>query len=103
LTNRKLFLNILTATGISIVLFVFLTLGSYFLNLEYRVNFKIGLPWTFYYQFMIDREIQHGTLPGNFIKDAGITWIFTVFLWIVIKRRNTRHLKKQTQSDTNGR
>jgi hypothetical protein len=64
-----------------------LTVSSYFLNLEYRVNFKLGLPWTFYYQFLVDCEVQHGTDIKNFIKDAGLTWIITTTVWLIAKRK----------------
>ncbi|KKP52844.1 MAG: hypothetical protein UR43_C0010G0035 [candidate division TM6 bacterium GW2011_GWF2_33_332] len=87
LKNRILIRKVLVATGISIILFVLLTILSYFLNLEYRVNFKIGLPWTFYYQFLVDGEVQHGTNPMNFIKDAFVTWSFSTILWLILKRK----------------
>ena len=79
--------KVLIATGISIVLFVMLTVFSYFLTLEYRVNFEIGLPWTFYRQFLIDCEVQHGSIPINLIKDAILTWIVTTILWLILTRK----------------
>ncbi len=87
LKNNRLIVKALIATGISIILFFMLTVLSYFLHLEYRVNFKVGLPWTFYYQFLIDCEVQHGSDIINFIKDAFATWAFTVILWLIIKRK----------------
>ncbi len=87
LKNRMLIKKVLVATGISIILFVLLTVLSYFLNLEYRANFKIGLPWTFYYQFLVDCEVQHGTNPMNFIKDAFVTWTLTTILWLILTRK----------------
>jgi hypothetical protein len=53
--------------------------------LEYNVNFKVGIPWTFYYQFMIDGEIQHGTSVHYFILDAFGTWAITILFFMFIK------------------
>lgn len=87
MSTKEYISKLCAATIISIILFVLLTVLSYFLNLEYRVNFKIGLPWTFYYQFLIDCEVQHGTDIKSFIKDAGLTWIFTTVVYLAIKRK----------------
>jgi hypothetical protein len=81
------FKKVLHSTGLSVVLFIFLTILSYFLNLEYRVNFKLGLPWTFYDQFFIDCDLHHGATPINFIKDALATWACTTILWLIMTRK----------------
>ena len=76
--------KLIISTGISILLFVLIAVLSYFLSLEYRVNFEIGLPWTFYYQFMVDCEVHHGTSFKYLIMDAFVIWAFTAILWLFL-------------------
>jgi hypothetical protein len=85
--NKSVLTKILESTGVSIILFALLTILSYFLFLEYRVNFKIGIPLTFYYQFLVDCKVQHGTNSLYFIFDALFTWTFTTILWLIITRK----------------
>lgn len=79
--------NILVATGIASIVFVFLSVISIFLSAENKVNFEIGLPWTFYYQFLVDCSIQHGTSAANFAKDIFFTWMLTTIVWFGLKRK----------------
>lgn len=85
------------ASVISASLFILLTIFSFFLHLEYWVNFKLGLPWTFYHQFMIDGLLHHGTNPADFLKDILSTWILTTTLWLFwarIKKNNNKNKPK---------
>lgn len=69
-------------------MFVFITITviTYFIHLEYHTDFKIGFPKVFYYQFLIDCSIQHGSDTGNMIADYAFTWIATWFAWVLSKQ-----------------
>jgi hypothetical protein len=56
---------------------------------EYRVNFKVGFPWTYYYQFIIDGQVQHSFIGDKFIMDAFLTWTLTIAAWLGLKRKKT--------------
>ncbi|MCI5055159.1 MAG: hypothetical protein MRY83_03570 [Flavobacteriales bacterium] len=48
---------------------------------EFRVNFKVGFPFTFYYQFLIDCEVQHGSDGPYLLLDMFITWLGTLLIY----------------------
>lgn len=77
LKTRALIKKLIVSTGISILLFALICVLSYFLSHEYRVSFKIGLPWTFYDQFLVDCDVHHGTSFNNLILDALVIWLLT--------------------------
>lgn len=87
LKTKMLTQKLIFSTGISILLFLLIAVLSYFLSLEYRVNFEIGLPWTFYYQFMVDCEVQHGTSFECLILDAFVIWCLTFVAFLFFTRR----------------
>ena len=66
------------------------TLASYFIYKESSTNFKIGWPFNFYYQFAVNvengYEIQHGTNPGNFVYNCGLSFIFIVLIFLSLKK-----------------
>jgi hypothetical protein len=79
--------KLITSTLISIGIFIILSIISYFISLEHEYNFEIGLPWKFYYQFMLDDILLHGTEVKYFTKDVFLVWTTTIILWFFVKRK----------------
>ncbi len=83
--------DLIIGTGISVLLFIVLVGLSYFATIKQQVNFKLGFPFIFYYQFIVDAGIQHGSMPGKFALDIILTWVITILLLILFKRRKYKN------------
>jgi hypothetical protein len=85
----KFIKELIYAICISVLIFITLTFISYFIHLNRHVDFKVGLPWTFYYQFLIDNEIQHGSNLSFFFADTLLTLTIVCGVWLFIRRKDT--------------
>ena len=84
-------------TILSILIFGFCTLLSYFLSKENNRDFELGWPYKFYYQFKIGAEtgsgIQHGSWPMNLIYDCILSFFFSILIFFVYKKIKGNNLK----------
>lgn len=86
--RRKDLFALAIVTVVAAMLFIVITVITYFMSIRLGTNFKVGFPSVFYYQFLVDCEIQHGFDGGNFVKDAAIVWVVTLLVWgIFIKKK----------------
>ena len=85
--NKTIVAKIIESTAVAIIIFALLSLLSYFLTIDYRVNFKLGIPFTFYFQYLKDGRVFYGTIPLNLIIDALATWTLTTICWLFLMRK----------------
>jgi hypothetical protein len=86
----KFFKIIFVIGCLSISVLGLCTLASYFIDKESNLDFKIGWPYTFYYQFPVNAldgyELLHGTNPLGFIYDCGLSFLFVLLILFSLKR-----------------
>lgn len=86
--SRKVAVEIIYATILAADTFVLVSLTTLLISQESRMNFEVGFPLTYYYQFLMDGDVQHGVLISNFIVDASLVWIVTMLMWFGLSRRS---------------
>lgn len=85
--------KILISTGFSILVFFSLSFMTILIQINSpihryeRFEHKIGFPFTYYHEFMVDCPIPNSSWNiKNLIIDCVITWIIITGLYMIIKR-----------------
>lgn len=82
----------LTGTALSILVFgtlSFLTVLRSVLWPAFNYRLEIGFPLPYYYQFLVEGGMQHGTSGLRFWVDCGLSWLVVTGLYLLRqKQRN---------------
>ena len=80
-------LSILIFFSISFLTVLF-QINSPLHRIEGTYELKIGFPFEYYYEFLVDYPIPiSGWIVNNLMLDCGITWIVTLGIMMIINKR----------------
>jgi hypothetical protein len=89
--------TIFIITILTILIFGFCTLLSYFSSKEINGDFELGWPYKFYYQFKVRGEtgfeIQQGSWPMNLIYNYILSFFFSILIFFVFRKLKRNNLK----------
>jgi len=83
--------RLLIGTILSILVFFSVSfaqvLGSFLTHTNY--NLRVGLPVTYYHQYIIDGDVQFGWDIGYLLLDCFIFWVATILIYLLATKKRS--------------